>query len=188
MYSHRYKTWDEAAGLPETFVPLACLPGKLTISANFPEPIHYDAERKRLVYRGFMCSASYTFLHGLSTEPAYVAALDALFQATSYTLQKQKRPKRQPAPGCGCWALAAWAGSWWPRGNGCTEGRLASREREIPPRALASLLLCCGRVGEESHGQKVEGEVARRLFGVPERRGNVCRRLAPVTSPILLCS
>src|SRR6185437_1701315 len=81
MTSHHNKTWEEAAGTPETFVALPRLPQGLTFTENFPEPIRHDAERKRLIYRGFMCSASYTFLHGLSTDPAYVAALDALFQA-----------------------------------------------------------------------------------------------------------
>ena len=96
MYSHRYKTWEEAAGLPETFAPLHRLPPGLSFPANFPEPIRYDEQRKRLIYRGFMCSASYAFLHSLQTDPAYIAAVDALFQATSVILQKRHKTKRGP--------------------------------------------------------------------------------------------
>ncbi len=94
MHSHRYKTWEEAAGLPETFAVLQRLPNGLAFPADFPEPISYDEQRKRLIYRGFMCSASYTFLHQLNTDPLYIAAVDSLFQSTSYTLPKRKKPKK----------------------------------------------------------------------------------------------
>ncbi len=41
--------------------------------------MRYDATRRVLVYRGFMSSGSYGDLRRLSTDPAYVAALDALY-------------------------------------------------------------------------------------------------------------
>jgi hypothetical protein len=91
MDAHHYKTWDEAAGLPETAVPLPHLPQGLSIPETLPEPIRYDAERKLLLYRGFMCSASFAFLHALSADTAFLAALDTLYQATSYTWQKKKK-------------------------------------------------------------------------------------------------
>jgi hypothetical protein len=82
--SHRYKTWAEAAGLPETGARLERLPAGVHIPDDFPEPIRYDPARKLLVYRGFMSSTSYRFLHGLSGDRAYVEALDGLFMGTAY--------------------------------------------------------------------------------------------------------
>ena len=114
MYSHRYKTWDEAVGLPETFSFLERLPKGLAFPPDFPEPIHYDEQRKRLIYRGFMCSVSFHFLHSLTTDPHYIAAVDALFQATSSVLQKRKKPKR---------GKRVW---FWLLGVGCLGGALAA--------------------------------------------------------------
>jgi hypothetical protein len=94
MHSHRYKTWDEAAGLPETSAPLRNLPAELSFPADFPEPIRYDAPSGRLVYRGFMCSVSYSFLRGLSTDSRYLIAVDALFQASAAALARPKKNKR----------------------------------------------------------------------------------------------
>jgi len=86
MHTHHYKTWGEAAGQPETSARLARLPEGLSFPDDFPEPIRYDAQRQRLVYRGFMASASYRFLHELSGDSDYVTALDVLFEASAYTL------------------------------------------------------------------------------------------------------
>src|SRR5690242_6979736 len=83
--SHRYKTWAEAAGLPETGARLDRLPAGLQIPEDFPEPIRYDPARKLLVYRGFMSSTSYRFLHSLSADRAFIEALDGLFMGTAYT-------------------------------------------------------------------------------------------------------
>jgi hypothetical protein len=83
MDAHRYKTWAEAAGLPEFSARLAQLPAGLSLPEGLLEPIRFDPERKRLFYRGFMSSASYRYLHGLNADPAYVAAVDALFQASA---------------------------------------------------------------------------------------------------------
>jgi len=71
MQAHHYKTWGEAAGLPETAARLDHLPQGLDFPADFPEPMHFEPERKRLIYRGFMCSVSYAYLRGLSTGTAY---------------------------------------------------------------------------------------------------------------------
>lgn len=90
-YEHHYKTWTEAAGLPETSARLESLPPDIEFPDDFPEPIRYDASRKRLVYRGFMTSVSYRFLHGLSPDSDYITALDYLFQASSYTLERPSR-------------------------------------------------------------------------------------------------
>jgi len=94
MDEHRYKTWAEAAGLPETSAWLRKLPPGLDFPDDFPEPIHFDTTRKRLVYRGFMASDSYRFLHALSADLDYITALDRLFQGSSYA-QKPRRGIRR---------------------------------------------------------------------------------------------
>jgi hypothetical protein len=102
MDQHRYKTWSEAASLPEFAVRLERLPEGLTFPDDFPEPIRFDPKRKRLLYRGFMTSNSYRFLHRCSSDHAFVAALDVLFQNSSYAAPGFK-PERRAWP----WVLGA---------------------------------------------------------------------------------
>ena len=83
MYTHRNKTWSQAAGLPETRARLARLPQNLSFPDHFPEPIQLDAQRKLLVYRGFMSSRSYAYLREHSADLAYLSALDYLFQESA---------------------------------------------------------------------------------------------------------
>jgi hypothetical protein len=78
----RNKTWREAAGQRETAARLSRLPPGLEFPEDFPEPITYDPARKVLIYRGFMCHGSYQFLHQLAGDPAYVAAIDQLYQGS----------------------------------------------------------------------------------------------------------
>ncbi len=102
MSEHRHKTWGEAAGLPETSIRLERLPPNLQFNDDYPEPIRYDAQRKRLVYRGFMTSVSYTYLRRRSGDPAYLEALDALFQESAYTHPSLRRKGQR-----WLWALGA---------------------------------------------------------------------------------
>jgi hypothetical protein len=81
----RNKTWVEAAAEKETTARLDGLPAGLAFPPDFPEPITYDAARKLLSYRGFMCHRTYQALHELSGDAAYLAALDQLYQGSSYT-------------------------------------------------------------------------------------------------------
>jgi hypothetical protein len=103
MHAPVAKTWAEAAGLPETSARLERLPEGLTFPEGFPAPIRYDAARRLLVYRGFMTSTRYSSLHALSADPAYLAALDALYRDSAYTLAD--RPSRR------------WV--WWLLGLAC---------------------------------------------------------------------
>jgi len=89
-HTHYYKTWAEAAGLPEISASLEKLPAGLAFPENFPEPIRFDPERKRLVYRGFMPSASYRFLHALNCDGNYLEALDQLFEDSASVMESNK--------------------------------------------------------------------------------------------------
>src|SRR5690349_1073273 len=89
--THRYKTWAEAAGLPETAARLERLPAGVRLPDDFPEPIRFDPARKLLIYRGFMSSTSYRFLHGLSADLAFMDALDRLFMSSAYACAGGRR-------------------------------------------------------------------------------------------------
>jgi hypothetical protein len=94
MQTHRYKTWGEAAGLPQISARLDSLPEGVLFPEDFAEPIQYDPQRKRLLYRGFMCSSSYAFLRSISSNTAYTAAVDDLFQASASVLDTPGAAKR----------------------------------------------------------------------------------------------
>jgi hypothetical protein len=94
MHAHRHKTWGEAAGLPEISTRLDRLPEGLEFPDDFPEPLRYEPHRKRLVYRGFMSSASYSFLRGRNADRAFLVAVDELFQASAYTVPANSSVKR----------------------------------------------------------------------------------------------
>ena len=117
MSTHHYKTWSEAAGLPETAARMDQMPPDLALSDDFPEPLRYDPGTKRLVYRGFMCSSSYAFLRSCCRDLRYLNALDSLFQQTASTLaakhqhhQPKKHPWRWVMAAAG--AASAAAGAW----------------------------------------------------------------------------
>lgn len=110
----RNKTWSQAAGEKETAARLDGLPVGLAFPPDFPEPIAYDPARRVLSYRGFMCHRTYQSLHELSGDAAYVAALDQLYQGSSYTTDapdSRRRIGRWLAAGAA--AALALAGLWW---------------------------------------------------------------------------
>jgi hypothetical protein len=114
MDEHRHKTWDEAAGLPEVSARLERLPEGLTFPDDFPEPIRFDPRRRRLAYRGFMTSNSYRYLHRRSRDPAYIAALDVLFQDSSCAAPGARPDRRARlwllvGAGAAAAAAAGWA-------------------------------------------------------------------------------
>jgi hypothetical protein len=112
MATHRNRTWEEAAGLPELSARLERPPAGLDFPADFPEPLCYDPARRRLLYRGFMCSASYLYLRTLSADPLYLAALDALFQSSADALPGGQKRLRAWLVAALCLAgagAAAWA-------------------------------------------------------------------------------
>jgi hypothetical protein len=79
----RNKTWAQAAGQRETSVVLQQLPPGVEFPDDFPEPIRYEPAHKLLRYRGMMFHGSYEFLHALSSERAYLVAIDGLYIGSS---------------------------------------------------------------------------------------------------------
>jgi len=77
------RTWEQCAGLRESAVPLTGLDASLSLGDAFPEPIHYDAARGVLLYRGLMSHGSFRYLGGLSRDYRYQRALEQLFVATA---------------------------------------------------------------------------------------------------------
>jgi hypothetical protein len=88
--NYRNKTWAQAAGSREVSAPLAKLPEDVSFPECFPEPIHYDAARHLLMYRGFMTNSSYVELQKLSRNLDYTRALEKLFTASAQDPVEQK--------------------------------------------------------------------------------------------------
>jgi hypothetical protein len=98
----RLSAWDRARGQREVSVPLAYLPRDIDFTQEFPEPIRYDADKLKLVYRGVMPSASYHLLRNLSKDLPFQLAIDRLFALSAAA---PRRPSRWIA--CGSLSLAA---------------------------------------------------------------------------------
>ena len=77
------QAWQNAAGQKETTARLHHLPAGVSFDDAVGEPIYYDPGRYLLLYRGFMCQASYNYLHKLSLDPEYEAAIDQLYMASA---------------------------------------------------------------------------------------------------------
>lgn len=80
------KVFQGAADQKEVSARLRQLPAGVAFDDQVGEPIYYDAARKVVLYRGFMCQASYNFLHKLSLDPEYEAAIDQIYMASSSAL------------------------------------------------------------------------------------------------------
>jgi hypothetical protein len=86
----------------EYSVKLSQLPAKVSISGRLAERFRYDAERKLLVYRGFMTKCAYDEISALSDNLDYHRAVEELFVLTSAEVSS---PRRGVSPGV--WAAAA---------------------------------------------------------------------------------
>lgn len=62
------------------FVTLESLPGEIRWPKDLADRVGYDAERKRLWYKGWMCKAEYDRLFLLSQDWTYRRKLEELFQ------------------------------------------------------------------------------------------------------------
>ena len=97
----------------EFFVPLARLPDKVSFPERLREKVAYDAEQRRLVYRGFMTKCTYDELSVLSDDPDYHRALEQLFVLTSAAAMPQPRRKIPVAFAAAAAAIAVAAAAIW---------------------------------------------------------------------------
>jgi hypothetical protein len=107
------KVFQNALDQKEVSARLRQLPAGVRFDDKIGEPIYFDAARKLLLYRGFMCQASYNYLHKLSLDPEYEAAVDQIYMASSSALQEGGRRWRWLVPpivilGAIATALAFW--------------------------------------------------------------------------------
>ncbi len=64
----------------EHFVTVTKLPAELSFPSEYSDKIHYDAERKRLVFQGVMSKADFDRLSRLSDDWGYRRPLEDLFR------------------------------------------------------------------------------------------------------------
>ncbi len=64
----------------EHFVTINSLPPGLTFPPQYAGKLHFDAEQKRLVYRGVMSKADFDSLSRLSDDWGYRRPLEDLFR------------------------------------------------------------------------------------------------------------
>jgi hypothetical protein len=86
------KTWNSLPNEREVSCTLATLPSDVSFPDTFPEPIQYDAVRKRLKYRGFMPHASFVELQKLSNDFNYLRTLEQLFSDSATPATTTAKP------------------------------------------------------------------------------------------------
>ncbi len=67
----------------EHFVPLDRMPAGVAFPPDLAEKFCYDADSRRLIFRGFMSKAEFDRLTMLSEDWPYRRALDDLFRAST---------------------------------------------------------------------------------------------------------
>ena len=75
----------------EHSVPMERLPAGVTFPPSLAGRIHFDAERKRLAFRGFMSKSDFDALCTLSNDWGYLRPLEDLFRLCV--------PEDEPRPG-----------------------------------------------------------------------------------------
>ena len=88
------------------FVPMERLPAGLEFPPDLRQRIHHDAERRRLVYRGFMSKIEFDRLCQLSDDWSYRRSLEDLFRLCTPEDETRPRGLRR--------LIAAVAGHWAP--------------------------------------------------------------------------
>jgi hypothetical protein len=83
------KTWNSMAGEPEVSTSLDWLPAEVSRNNDFPEPLSYDSQTKRLRYRGQMSRSSYDWLRNLSQSSGYRRAIDELSRLSSGSARRR---------------------------------------------------------------------------------------------------
>ncbi len=77
------------------FVAMASLPEGLKFPPEFDDRIEYDADRRRLGFRGFMSKAEFDRLSRLSDDWGYKRTLEELFRLC--TLEPETQPTNRLA-------------------------------------------------------------------------------------------
>jgi hypothetical protein len=107
------KAWENAAGQKESTARLSHLPPGISFSDAVGEPIYYDTGRQLIHYRGFMCQASYNYLHKLSLDPEYETAIDQIYMASAQGEDRGIRRWGILTVGFLIGLAATWAGWLW---------------------------------------------------------------------------
>jgi len=118
----------------EYSVKLAQLPAEVSISGRLGERFRYDAERRELIYRGFMTKCAYDEISALSDNLEYHRAVEHLFVLTSAEVappRKNLLPRAFVATAAGA---AIVAGLIW----GTVRQAAAHRTSSPPATATAS--------------------------------------------------
>ncbi|MCO6457296.1 MAG: hypothetical protein J5I93_18515 [Pirellulaceae bacterium] len=68
------------------YAALAALPGECRFAEDLARRMWYEADERRLAFRGFMSKATFDRLEGLSKDPAYQRALEELFRESVFEL------------------------------------------------------------------------------------------------------
>lgn len=73
----------------EHSAPLRQLPPGFEFPEKFKDRMRYDAERKQLVFSGFMCKSNYDELVRLSSSAEYQVAVERLFELSAQSPDNQ---------------------------------------------------------------------------------------------------
>jgi hypothetical protein len=95
------------------FVTLERLPEGLRFPADLADRVGYDAERKRLWYRGWMCKAEYDRLFLLSQDWTYRRQLEELFRLSMPEDRRPARGRVAMVAAAGVGLTLALAAAWW---------------------------------------------------------------------------
>jgi signal peptidase I len=80
-----YRHWIRAGGNHVTGVPLQTWPAELDLAALSPEPLWFDADQQRMVYRGAMSAALRDRLRDKVPDPEFQRAIQKLYDDSHVT-------------------------------------------------------------------------------------------------------
>lgn len=95
MKSSSHTTVDVSRGVASDsgtihYASLETLPGECRFAEDLARRVWYEADERRLAFRGFMSKATFDRLERLSKDPAYQRAIEELFRVSVF------EPPREP--------------------------------------------------------------------------------------------
>lgn len=89
MKSSSHATVDVSRGVASDsgtihYASLEALPGECRFAEDLARRVWYEADERRLAFRGFMSKATFDRLERLSKDPAYQRALEELFRVSVF--------------------------------------------------------------------------------------------------------